>query len=329
MPLSSPDYHVANLTKAINLLPNTPTMLSSLKLFTPQYLTTTYVQVERKNTVLQLAQNRPRGAVGDVVRSYRTPPKTFSMMHFVKDDVVRADDVQNIRAFGSVSKTQTVAALVNDKLAQMKADIDYTREHAMLGALKGKILDADGQTLITDIYDAFKLKRIVHEWRLSSPDTNVAILCDNYKLQLAKLKQGESTSGIIALCSPAFMQTLITHPNVENLYMRYQAAQLYREGNTEVDFVHKGIRFIVYADEFESGLKIDDDEAIILPTGTRGTFFEYFAPADMNQTVNTLAQTYYASSEKLSHDKGWSLHAQSNPLPLVLRPDLVQTIRLT
>lgn len=136
------------------------------------------------------------------------------------------------------------------------------------------------------------------------------------------------TNGIIALCSPAFMHALIGHKSVKELYLRHQEARLYREGNTDVEFIHKGVKFIVYADEFESGLKIADDEAIILPTGTRNVFREYFAPADMNATVNTLAKPYYASTEKLPHDKGWQLHAQSNPLPLVLRPDLVATIKI-
>ena len=55
---------------------------------------------------------------------------------------------------------------------------------------------------------------------------------------------------------------------------------------------------------------------------------EFFAPADMNQTVNTIALPYYASREKLIHDKGWSLHMQSNPLPLVMRPELVCTLAM-
>ena len=49
--------------------------------------------------------------------------------------------------------------------------------------------------------------------------------------------------------------------------------------------------------------------------------------ADMNETVNSIALPYYASREKMAHDKGWSLHAQSNPLPLPLRPDLVATLK--
>lgn len=329
MPLSTSAYNIVNMTQAINVLPNTPTLLADLNLFTPSYQATTYVQIERRDGQLSLVENRPRGAVGDPVKDYQGTPKTFNMLHFVKDDIVRADDVQNLRAFGSITQAQSVAQLVNDKLAMMKADIDYTREHAMLGALKGKILDSNGTTVLTDIYKEFGLSRTEYNWQLSSDKTDVGILIDQYKIAFAKLKKGEMTNGLIALCSPNFMEKLISHKSIKELYLRHQDGKIYREGSTDVEFIHKGIRFMVYADEFASGLKVGDDEAIILPTGTRNVFREYFAPADMNATVNTKALAYYASREKLPHDKGWSLHAQSNPLALVLRPELVATLKLS
>ncbi len=48
----------------------------------------------------------------------------------------------------------------------------------------------------------------------------------------------------------------------------------------------------------------------------------------MNGTVNTIAIPYYASREKLQHDKGWSLHAQSNVLPVALRPLALATLKM-
>lgn len=328
MPLSSEHiFGVKSLTESINKLPNTPHTISNLKLFKSVGLTTTYVEVEQKGGELTLVQNQPRGAAGTPVKDHRDPPKVFKTMHLVKDDVVRADDVQNLRAFGSQSQTVAVAELVNDKLVMMKADIDYTREHAKLGALKGKILDSDGSTVITDIYKEFGLTRTEHQWQLTNTKTNVHSLIDTYKLQLAKLRRGETVNGYVCLVSPAFMDTLINHPMVRETYLKYDPS-LYVNASTDVSFTYKGVQFVVYADEFESGLKIADDEGIILPTGTRQTFFEYFAPADMNSTVNTKGLPYYASREQLKHDKGWELHAQSNPLPLILRPELVQTIKL-
>lgn len=330
MPLSSEHiFGVQSLSEAINELPPTPSILDNLGIFKKEFKTTTYVSVERKENALTLVANTPRGAAGEHVRHTRHAPKTFVMMHLVKDDVVRADDVQNLRAFGSQSQTVAVAELVNDKLLAMKADIDYTIEHARLGALKGKILDADGKTVITDIYKEFGLTRKTLTWELSNKSTHINKLIDAYKQDIAKARRGEMITGYVCLVSPEFMRTLINHDSVEKYYARHQDGLVYREGNTNVEFIHKGVKFIVYADEFDSTLKLADDEGIILPTGTRQAFREYYAPADMNGAVNSRALAYYASREKLKHDKGWELHAQSNPLPLVLRPDLVQTIKLS
>ena len=135
--------------------------------------------------------------------------------------------------------------------------------------------------------------------------------------------------GWIVLASPEFMQAFIYHKSVMELYQRYQEGKAYREGNTNVSFSHMGIDYIQYDHEFESGLKIPAGEALLLPNGTKNTFREFFAPADMNATVNTIAKPYYASREKLLHDKGWSLHAQSNPLPLCMRPALMGTLKMT
>lgn len=329
MPLSNEQhYGIRPLTEAINLLPNTPTIIRQLGLFTPSMQTTTYVTVEAKNGILSLVPAVPRGTPGEPVRQRLGNRQTFEMLHLPKDDVVRADDVQNVRAFGTDNKAETVAEKVNDKLAWMKADLEYTREHLMLGALKGKILDADGRELI-DLYDRFNLTRKVYNWKLSADSTNISREIDSIKTAQGKLRGGESLTGWIVLASESFMQAVIYHKSLHEPYVRYQDGALYREADTNVSFRHKGIDFIQYDHTFESGETIEEGTALLIPKGTRNTFREYFAPADMNATVNTKARPYYASREKMVHDKGWSLHAQSNPLPLVLRPELCATLTLS
>lgn len=329
MPLSNnSQYGIEPMTEAINQLPTTPTIIRELGIFKPEYLTTTGVKVQLKNNTLVLVDAVPRGTPGKPVVSERGATQMFEMLHLPKSDVVRADDVQNVKAFGSNSKAETVAEKVNDKLAMMKSDIEYTREHLMLGAVKGLILDADGTPLV-DIYDRFNLTRKVFTWNLSGTTSNVGKLIDEAVTDLSRKRGGESVDGWIVLCSPEFMAAVAYHKTMVALYERYQDGALYREGKTNVGFKHKNIEFIQYDHVFESGLQIAPGEAEIIPKGTRQTFSEYFAPADMNATVNTKALAYYASREKLMHDKGWSLEAQSNPLPMNKRPELSATIKAT
>lgn len=330
MPLSNDSqYGVRPMTEAINRLPANPTTIRELGLFKPSYQTTTYIEVEAKEGELMLVESAPRGTPGMPVKENRGQAQNFNMLHLPKDDVVRADDVQNVRTFGSDNKAETVAEKVNDKLAAMKADIELTREHLMLGALQGKLLDADGETVLVDIYERFGLTRKSFNWKLTSNATNVNALIDAAKTAQGKKRGGEVVNGYYVLASEQFMQALIYHDSIKSLYERYQDGAAYRGSETNVSFKHKGLEFIQYDHVFPSGVKIADGEAILLPKGTRSTFKEFFAPADMNATVNTKARPYYASRDKLGHDKGWSLHAQSNPLPLVLRPELVATLKMS
>jgi hypothetical protein len=63
------------------------------------------------------------------------------------------------------------------------------------------------------------------------------------------------------------------------------------------------------------------------PMGTVDTFSTYFAPADFNETVNTLGQALYAKQEPRKFDRGTDLHTQSNPLPMCHRPGVL--VKLT
>jgi hypothetical protein len=68
-------------------------------------------------------------------------------------------------------------------------------------------------------------------------------------------------------------------------------------------------------------------EAHAFPLGTIDTFGTYFAPADFNETVNTVGQPLYAKQEPRKFDRGTDLHTQSNPLPMCHRPGVL--VKLT
>ena len=56
---------------------------------------------------------------------------------------------------------------------------------------------------------------------------------------------------------------------------------------------------------------------------TRDLFRTYFAPADFNETANTLGLPLYAKQAPRKFERGTDLHVQSNPLPLCLRPEIL------
>lgn len=327
MPLSdNSKFGIKALTQAINKVPPQPTQIRDLGLFVPQYLTTTYVDIENRDGTLKLVQSKERGVAGAPVDDKVRTIRTFKIPHLPINDVVRADDVQNVRAFGS-TQAETVQEKVTDKLADAKNNLEMTREHLMLGALGGKILDADGSELY-NLYTEFGLTRKNYDWQLDTASTEVGKVIDTTLAELRAELKGAYVTGWVALCGIEFLASLKYHKSIKALYERYRDGAAYREGNAginHIEFEHNGIKFIHYTGNFGDGAKIKPEEAILLPVGNK-LYAEYFAPGDMNETVNTRALPYYATREKLRHDLGWSLRAQSNPLPLVLRPELVATL---
>ena len=217
-------------------------------------------------------------------------------------------------------------AKVEAKLADGKQNLEYTREHLMLGALLGKILDADGSE-IYDIYQEFGLTRKSYDMKLSTATTEVGRQIDEALAKQRAALRGAAVTGWVALCGFGFIEALKYHKSVKPLYERWREGAAYREadGINPIEFVHNGIRFIHYTGNFGKA-KLDDDKAILLPTGPGRLYEEYFAPANYTETVNTVALPYYAKREPMKFGKGYDLEMQSNPLPLVLRPDLVATL---
>ncbi len=322
-------YGVTPLTEAINRLPQTPTIIRELGIFKPDFRTTTFVQVAAKQGQLILVEAVPRGTPGKPVKETLGDSQTFNMLHLPKNDIVLADDVQNVKAWGTENTAMTVAGKVNDKMASMKADLEYSREYYMLQALMGKVYNADGTSILYDIYERFGLIRKTHTVKLSDKELAVGKILDGIKTAQGKLRNGEVINGWTVLASPSFMQEFVYHPKIVDIYNRVQEAKVYRDGNTNVGFSHMNIDFVQYDHVFPNGMTLPDGEAIILPKGTVNTFREYFAPANLNGAVNTKALPYYASRVELDHGIGWDLYAQTNPLPLLLRPELVATIKMT
>lgn len=316
MPLSSEsEFGFKALTNTINNLPETPTVIRSLGIFKPQPQSITYVKLGLYQQQLELVETAPRGVLGKPIKDEYSITDTFECTHLPLYDKVLPSDVQNVLEFGSNNKLKTVAERIGEKLAVMKANHEYTREHLMLGALSGKILDADGDELV-NIYTKFGLTR---------PNLKINLGVDVLANELGRvkrvLKKNIGTGiiqGWICLCSSSFFEGITSHQSVREAWYRFNDAKDYATGFDD-EFITNGIRFIVYDHEFKSDLKLADGKAILFPNIVGG-FAEYFAPADLNGAVNTIAKPYYAIREEMKLGMGWELHTETNPLPLPMRP---------
>ncbi|WP_408951487.1 major capsid protein [Lysobacter sp. Hz 25] len=329
-PFHNPAFSMSALTTAINILPNQYGRLDELNLFPVKPVRTRQVTVEERNGVLSLLPTQPVGSPGTVGKRGKRALRAFNVPHIPHDDVVLPEEVIGVRAFGSESELQTVAGVMADHLQTMRNKHSITLEHLRIGALKGVILDADGSEL-ANLFDIFNITPKTFEFQLTDPKTDVRAKCIELKRYMSKSLQGERMSGIHVLVSSEFFDLFTAHPKVQEAYQRWQEGAALRD-DMRSDFRFAGVRFEEYAGEAsdaEGNTRrfIEVGEAHAFPLGTLDTFATYVAPADFNESVNTLGQLLYSKQAPRRFDRGTDLHTQSNPLPMCHRPALLPKLK--
>lgn len=319
-------FSMSALTAAINILPNRYGRLQELNLMPDKPVRQRQIIVEALNGVLTLLPTLPPGAPGTVGARGKRGVRSFVIPHIPHDDVVLPEEVQGIRAFGSETEMETVAAVMAGHLNTMRNKHAITLEHLRMGALKGVILDADGSVLY-DLFHEFGITPQNMALDLGNSGTNVKAKCTAAVAAIEENLKGEFMTGVHCLCSPEFFAGLTGHAKVEKAFENWQQGAILIN-DVRRGFTYAGITFEEYrgqATDLEGKTRrfIAAGEAHAFPVGTIDTFATYFAPADFNETVNTLGMPLYAKQEPRKFDRGTDLHTQSNPLPMCHRPGVL------
>ena len=325
-PFDHPAFQMAELTSALNLLPNRYGRLEALKVFSQKPVRMRSIVIEERQGVLSLLPTKSPGAPATVGVRGKRALRSFTIPHIPHEDVVLPEEVQGIRAFGKDSEMATLAQVMTDHLQAMRNKHAITLEHLRMGALKGVILDADGSVLV-NLYEEFGIAPKVINFGLGSPATDIKKKCLEVVRHVEENLMGEFMTTIHALVSAEFFDALTSHKSVKEAYERWQDGAALRE-DMRAAFPFGGIVFEEYrgqATDSEGTVRrfIAPNEGHCFPRGTLETFTTYFAPADFNETVNTLGQLLYAKQEPRRFDRGTDLHTQSNPLPMCHRPGVL------
>lgn len=329
-PFHNPAFSMASMTAAINIIPNRYGRMEELRLFPAKPVRTRQVVVEEQNGVLNLLPSMPPGSPGTVGTRAKRKVRSFIIPHIPHDDVVLPEEVQGLRAFGSETEMESIAGVMARHLETMRNKHAITLEHLRMGALKGVILDADGST-IYNLYDEFEITPTTVNFELGNANTAVKKKCAEVLRHMEDSLKGEYMTGIHVLCSPEFMDALTGHAKVEQAYTNWQQGVVLIN-DMRSSFTFGGLTFEEYRGQATdangtSRRFIAAGEAHAFPLGTIDTFGTYFAPADFNETANTLGQPLYAKQEPRKFDRGTDLHTQSNPLPMCHRPGVL--VKLT
>jgi hypothetical protein len=313
-------FSTVSLTQAIDKLPYVPARIGQMGLFRSRGIPTTTAVIEERHGKLSLIPTAARGTMPTALSGRDREARAFNIPHLPVNSAVMADDVQNVRSFGSENNLEAISSLVNDKMGMMKQDLETTLEYHRVGALHGKVLDADGATTVYNFFTEFGVTEVV---------VNIAFGTDSIKQKgLDITREIEDALGatpytrIHAMCGNNYFDALINDPEVKDAFERYQNNAFARAdpGQQRKGFEYAGIIWENYRGKVGSVDFFDTDQARFFPVGVPGLFDTIYAPAPFMETVNTIGRPMYAKQERMKFDVGVELHAETNPLVMCTRP---------
>lgn len=325
-------FTCVELTRAIETQPFKPQRLGQLGLFTPKPIRTEKFSIERIDGKLQLIQSSERGApLAQRGRDFRNI-RDFRTTRLAKGDVIRAEEIANIRAFGTESELKQVAGEVMRRSMALRDDLELTWERHRLGAVQGIVLDADNSVLYNwyDQWGVAAATEIAFNLSVAGAGT-IREKCQQIRRAMARAAKGQMFSGIHALCGDEFFDSLIKNEEVRSTYMGYQAAADLR-GAYGPMFPFGGIMFENYQgtddNSATTGVAVPVDKAKFFPTGAPGLFEVALSPAETFDFVNTPGRPFYGMTiPDQKRNMYVELEVYSYPMHYCTRPEMLQSGR--
>jgi hypothetical protein len=312
---NSDAFSLSELTAAIQALPYQPGRIGAAGIFSERAMNTLDAYIEVHNGVLSLVPVSQRGGAATPAAKGSRLAKSFRVAHLQQDDLISADEITGVRAFGSESDVETMVRVVADRLAPMRKSIEYTLEAHRLAAVMGSYYDAAGNSV--SLFTEFGVSQQSVNFVLGTATTKIRQKCLEVQEKVEDAIGGLSFSGIRVFCGKTFWSEIIEHPLVRDSYLNTAMAGELR-GDPRMEFEFGGMVFERYRGT--SAVKIGDNHAYAVPEGVSDLFITRFGPGDFVEAAGTLGQRLYARQWETSNGKGIYLEAQSNPLNICTRP---------
>lgn len=321
-------FSVTNLTDAINDISFVPGRIGQMGLFETESIDTTTIAIENQGDLLVLVPPTPRGGPGTTLDKEKRTIRALTVPHFEINDAIYAEEVQNVRALGQERALQTVMQKVAQRQRTHVNSFIATEEYARLGAIKGVVTYADGSSL--NLFTEFGVQQeseIAFDLG-NKKDGALRAACAAVIRKIADKLGGIPFSGVHAFCGDDFFDALIKNAEVRESYLNWNAAQELRTsyvsgGQSYGAFPFGGIMWENYRGKVGGTAFITGSACHIFPTGVPGLFKSYHAPADYEDTVNTMGQRLYSRQYPMPNGKGRNLDTQMNALQLCTRPQVL------
>lgn len=331
---NDPHFSVIALTAALNDQPFVPGQLGDLDIFEEEGVSTTTVKIDENEGNLDLIEPTTRGGPGQTVGDDDRRGIPFEIDHYEINDAVYADEVQGVRQLGSDDQLETIQSRVDTKLARHARSFDATLEHQRIGAIKGVIVAGKSGKVLHNLYTRFELAAPAPlALGLNSQVPGIAQKIKGDVVYAVEDDLDMAYGHIHSMCGRDFHDALWDQKEVRETFLADNEGYRLRDGAPDVFTIGK-----VTFERYRTGKKataanngagfIAANEARCFPVGVAGLFITRFAPADLEETVNTIGLPRYAHQYAMANGKGRHLDAQMNAISLCTKPGVLRTLTI-
>lgn len=325
-------FTIESLTAAINSEPYRPGQISATGLFEEDGVSTTRISIEMRDGKLSLVEPTARGASGETTDDENRTRIPFDIDHYQRDDSVLADEVQNVRAFGTTDTLETIQGRVERKGMRHAQDLTMTLEHQRVGAIKGNVTSKSGKVL-HNLYSRFGIA--VPAAVSLELDVEASVVANLFQDVIYSIEDDldEPYDGLHVFTGRSFHKALWTHKSVRDTFLYHGGASVLRQDVPDT-FEFAGATW----ERYRTGAKaaadlgapyIANDEARVVVKGVPDLFITRFAPADYEETVNTVGLPFYMRQYKKPNGKGREIEVQMNAISLCTKPKVLRRLTLT
>jgi hypothetical protein len=320
-------FGVVSRSRALSQQPAAPARVRSLGIFTPVPVATTTVALESIDGSLSIVPSTRRGGPGVTQQRDRATIRDVRIPRFAVEDVITADDLQNVRVLGTDSELARAESVFNEKVTKANRNLDTTEEFLLLGALRGLVQDRDEngnlRTLL-DLHGLFGLTAPAPtDFQLTAANPARGALNDAVSAEVYAIEDaldGIPFDHVHAFVGRTFAKNFRSHPEFQAALLNEPyALRAERNGGEGYTWQFAGVTFEVMGRRINGAPFVGDNEAIFFPVGAEGVAEVYYGPADYVETANTIGLPRYVNNWALN-PRARHVEVQMNVLPVWRKP---------
>jgi Phage major capsid protein E len=307
--LRNDTFSYVNLQRVAGNTTYVPTTLGMMNLFEPEPIIGEVVHLYEEDQVIRLVPTTERGTpdtrmLRDVGRLRALKTTRLSQI-----DSIRASELVGMAnmALPQTIRVRTAQDLIARRTAKMKRQLEFTKELHRFGGIQGKLLDADGTTVIADFFDIFGLNQpalINFDFAGLAEEELLQFIQDTFlrPTQIAMQDSGRWTPNTYyaAIVGDTFWAKLMQHPGFRRIYqlvLTATAEAAARDQLTKpnmwnvIDFA--GVRWINYQGTRNNAIAVPTNEARFFPVGAVDVFKVYWGSGETMLDVTNPGQPEY------------------------------------